>query len=127
MSKAKALLLKLFKPVLKAGAKRLVQSEGDKLQESVKDAAKGRGLLGIDAAFDASQLRVIAGVNRLRPKHKWLLWLNPFLDKLAGVVQEHGDALQEKVKQAFIAEGPAAIDRAFDGAQALLIARIEAL
>lgn len=42
-------------------------------------------------------------------------------------IEEEGNALQEAVKKAIANEGPGAVDRVFDAAQAALKSRIEAL
>lgn len=42
-------------------------------------------------------------------------------------VEEEGNQLQEAVKEAIRKEGPQAVDKVFDAAQAALKARIEAL
>jgi hypothetical protein len=42
-------------------------------------------------------------------------------------VQEEGDALQKALKEAIVREGPQAVDRVMDAAQAALISRIDAL
>jgi hypothetical protein len=48
-------------------------------------------------------------------------------DAAKKVVTEEGDQLQARLKEALAKEGPGAIDKVLDGAQAALLSRIEAL
>jgi hypothetical protein len=112
---------KLLKPVATKAATKLVQSEGDRLQREVKQALIQQGPDAIDRLFDAWQMRLISGLNFIKFMPAWLR------EGAIKVVQEEGDKLQRRAKDAAISGGPEALDLAFDTAQRVIIERINGL
>lgn len=123
----KKLLEKMLKPLAKSLARHVVTQEGDRLQAEAKAALLKSGPNALDGVFDKSQDRIIAGLRRAHTTKPILSAINPILARIEDMVQEHGDALQEKVKKEVSGKGPDALDVVFDRAQELLIARINAL
>lgn len=114
-------LEKLLKPAAKKAAIKLVQLEGDRLQTQVKLALLNQGPDAIDRLFDSWQLRLITGLNFVKFLPGWMR------DAAVKIVNEEGDKLQKKAKDAALKGGPEALDLAFDTAQNLIIERINAL
>lgn len=113
--------LKLLKPAAKKAVIKLVQSEGDRLQRQAREALLHQGPDAIDKLFDAWQLRLIAGLNFIK-------FLPSFMrDAALNIIQEEGDKLQERAKEAALSGGAGALDLAFDSAQNLITERINAL
>jgi len=117
----KGLALKFLKPFGKSIACGIVQKEGDVLQEKCKIILAKEGPAGIDKVFDGFQAKVMAAVKRIT-----------FLPEICAqqvrrIIVDEGDALQEKLKMGVAAQGPEAIDHAFDLAQYSLIERIKSL
>lgn len=98
----------------------LVQQEGDRLQVQVQAAVREHGPAAVDRLVDGWQERMHRGV-ALLPLPAWVR------DPLRRLIQEHGDILQERLKDAMRNGGPPAVDVAFDTAQAAFIERIRAL
>lgn len=103
---------------LKPAVADIIQEQGDKLQAKVVAAVEKKCPQEIDEHFDRWQAALLKAVEWLpaaaRPRAR-------------KIVQEEGDKLQGKVKAAACAGDDVAVNAAFDGFQALLIRRIEAL
>ena len=128
MDKIKALLrglgialLPLLKPLLKSAAVRIVESEGDRLQEKLKERVGERGPQEIDRVIDKAEAALKARLLNL-----------PFLpesvrEELNRILTEHAGRLRSRLKDELASRGLPGIDLACDAAQRLLIAQIEAL
>jgi len=105
----------------KAQARKIVREEGDSLQDEGVEFIKDRGPSGVDDAFDKSQARLIAAVNRIK--------LLPGFAKtiINDIVRDEGDRWQAKAKLAVLDQGVGAFNRVVDQAQDKLIARIDEL
>lgn len=104
------------KPVLV----KLVQSEGDYLQSRARTLVSSGCVHLLDDEFDKWQERMLRGLDKLPMPTR-------AKQKARRIVVEEGDKLQEKVKSAACSNSPILVDSAFDGFQALIIKRIEAL
>ena len=100
---------------------KLVQSEGDRLQREVKLALLEKGPDAIDSLFDSWQLRLVNGINFIKFAPAWLR------EAAIKIVQEEGDKLQARAKDAALKGGPEALDLAFDAAQGVILERISSL
>lgn len=111
----------LVKPFAKRQLQALVQKQGDILQARVLYVYDTDGPKGIDRAFDGFQLKTVALLHDIKFMPDWMR------KSSIGIVQDYGDDLQAKVKKAAATGGHLAIEKAFDTAQEILIARIAAL
>ena len=111
---------KWIKPFWQGLAIELVQSEGDILQASVKKTLEERGPAGIDRLMDEWQARIQRGVRAL-PLPEGIE------SRICEIVLDEGDKLQESLKHAAATGGPAAVDKAFDLAQAAILGKLKAL
>jgi len=117
----KAPVAKWIRPIWQAALRHEIEREGDRLQNQLRAAVSLEGPGAVDRVFDQSQVRLKAAVLRQS-------WLPGSLeDRLAALIQKHGDRAQEAVKLAVIHGGPAAVDQAVDAAQELLLAQVAAL
>ena len=118
-------LLGFVKSPLQTIGKRLaikiIQSQGDHLQELTLNMFRKDGPRAIDRNFDVIQGKTKALILRLR------FIPGVFKDKLLEIVQDEGDRLQSAVKTAASSGGELAINKAFDMAQEKTIERIQAL
>lgn len=114
-------LLGLLKGLGKRAVIKLLENYGDALQEDVKRNVQSKGPVAIDRYCDEWQSKIEAGIGKVS------FLPDALRDRLIALVQEHGDDLQESLKKALLKGGPDALDRVFDAAQALLVARIQAL
>jgi len=111
----------LVKPLVKGQVIKLVQKEGDILQEKALYLYDREGPAGVDRAFDGTQLRLIATLQDIR-------FLPDALRKtVIRIIQDEGDKLQVRVKKIAEKGGHNAIEKAFDAAQEAIIAKIESL
>ena|SRR3990167_11057760 len=114
-------LLAILKPIGKGIAVTVIQHEGDVLQSSIRMAVSLRGPKAIDIEIDKWQDRLISGLQKI--KFLPLTWK----DGAAKIIQQHGDELQDKLKQALSTGGLAALDLVFDTSQAVLIQKLDTL
>ena len=118
---ARSGFLKLLKPLAKKGVIQLVQREGDKLQNNVGAALVHQGPEAVDKLFDSWQARILSGLNTLQFLPDWIR------HHALRIVQDEGDKMQQRVKDAALNGGPRAVDLVFDHSQRLIIERINAL
>jgi len=110
--------------MLKRAAVAAITAEGPVIKQKIKDAVAADGPGAIDRSVGAAEGRITAAVEGWGPKWSWL---QPIRDQVAAEVKTHGDALAQNLDKQIAAQGPSAIDGVFDSAQAILIARINAL
>lgn len=103
---------------LKSPAENLIKSEGDKLRAQVLAKVQAGCPGEVDALFDAWEKAVLKLAERLPEAVQAQARL---------IVMQRGDSLRQRVKDAACSGGVVAINAAFDGAEAALIAQIEAL
>ena len=121
MARLQALLFRVLKPIIKMVAIRIIQQEGDRLQARVKERVAERGPGEIDRIIDKVEVALKARLLNL-----------PFLPEsvrreMDRLLTEHAERLRSRLTGELAAKGMGAVDAVFDGAQALLIAQIEAL
>src|SRR3990167_5118654 len=114
---------------LKQAAIAVVQKEGDLLQYKLKAQIIGekdtcRLCDKLDRVIDEAQKRTLVLVASSGPIWAFLL---PIREKIAREITTHGDKLQEALRAEIKSKGPTVIDKVFDAAQAVLIARIKAI
>lgn len=138
MEKIKALLRKIrealgpllkralafLKPVAKNLAADLVRQELARLRDDVKKEVLEEGpkaRAAIDRFFDGMQARLTSALEGMK------FLPNVLRLKVIDIVRTQGDVLQEKVKEAADSGSLSAVDAAFQGMEALVVVRIQAL
>lgn len=114
---------------LKDVAISIIQKEGDHLQHQIRAQVAGeadhcRLCDKLDRIIDSAQNRTLVLVASRGPAWAFLL---PVRQQLRDVIRQHGDSLQNKLREGIKKNGPQAIDKIIDSAQAVLIKNIEAL
>ena len=109
-----------IKPLWKGALRAVVQSEGDALQARLRAAIEAEGVKAVDRNIDKWQADLKAAISRLPLP-------SGIRDSVRRMIQDHGDELQTRLRGAITAGGPAAVDAAFDTAQAALLLKIDAL
>lgn len=114
-------ILNLLKGFGKRAALYLIEAEGAALKEKLKVEVAQIGPAAIDRNVDALQAKLIAGVEAIT-------FLPAALKaKAHEAIQHYGDDLQAQIKGALKSQGPGGIDKAFEKATAVLVAKINAL
>lgn len=112
----------LAKPLWKGTVKRLLHSKSRDMRGRVKsliDDDADASIVRVNKFFDDRQEEIEAALRKLT-------WLPGSLeDTMASAVEDHGNALQEKLVEAIKGRGAAAIDLAFDGLESKLDAIID--
>ncbi len=104
--------------VLKPAVADLIQEKGDELQAKVVASVEKKCPEEIDEHFDRWQTGLLKAVE----------WLPAAVRPRArNIIKEEGDRLQVRVREAACEHDATAVNAAFDGFQALLIQRLEAL
>ena len=106
----------------KKAAIKVLKEKAPKLRDRVKWEIKKHGPKGIDRAFDGTQKKILALIDKVCPKWNWL---KPSVKKISNQVQMRGDVLQEKLKREVAKHGPQIIDRVFVEALSALVQAIE--
>lgn len=113
---------RVLSPLWKGAARAILAKESADLRGKVKsliDDDKDASIVRVNRIFDGWQTGIIRGI-------RGLTFLPAVLaDTIISGVQDEGDKLQSRVVDAIKSKGPPAVDLAFDGLEARLIALID--